>query len=224
MAAALCAPGKQASVLEEHVDELPQHVVRRLDQLLTDVGVFDRGLELPLRARRRERDRQGSELARERYPLRGRAAVRLGSERDRDVLRAHEQLDLRRQRVVAHCDRRQRTLADDHRMNELDRDVARVRARGGRAAEGHQPPAPREPLRHQMAEAGEPLSLRAEELTVGLASSVDRRLAGGIYATRRRGPAHASALSRWATDTSHSRQASTPSPVRALTSIRSTPG
>ena len=64
---ALAASLEQAAVLEEHVDELPQHVVERLDQLLADVRVAARRLELPLRARAgREGDRQAAAVAGER--------------------------------------------------------------------------------------------------------------------------------------------------------------
>ena len=87
-------------------------------------------------ARRLELDRPGSRArrARRRAPRRSRGSpasnaithvVRLGDERD--LLRQRPALGGQRERG-------QRPLADDHRVDELDRDVARVRAR--RAASG----------------------------------------------------------------------------------------
>ena len=64
--------------------------------------------------------------------------------------------------AAAHVERRQRALADDHRMNELDRDVSgvgRVRA----AAEREQTAAAREPLRQSVRCARERAVLRARK-------------------------------------------------------------
>src|SRR5580692_10235468 len=42
------AAGEQTATIEEHVHQLPKNVVERLDELLADVTIFARGLELPL--------------------------------------------------------------------------------------------------------------------------------------------------------------------------------
>src|ERR1700726_94157 len=47
-------PAQQTAMLEEHVHELPEHVVEGLDQLLADVAVIGRRLELVLSSSRRE--------------------------------------------------------------------------------------------------------------------------------------------------------------------------
>ncbi len=178
-------------MLEEHVHELPQHVVGRLDQLLADVRIGDRRLELPLGAGAPEGDRQAPAHAGDLDRAGRLAGVALAAgvhvalavgvhpeERDRDVARSEQQLGLRLESLVAQRDRRQRPLADDHRVHELDSDVARIRARGRRAAERDQPPTAREPLRHRMAEPRQPLGLGAEEPAVRLASrpGSERRL------------------------------------------------
>jgi hypothetical protein len=76
---------EQPAVVEEDVDELPQQVVQRLDDLLADERVrHRREVELPLRAgARRERDRQAAALA-----CRGECGERVGvvAEAHRDVL------------------------------------------------------------------------------------------------------------------------------------------
>ena len=48
MSAARLAALQQPAVLKEHVHELPEHVVQRLDQLLAHAGIARRRLELPL--------------------------------------------------------------------------------------------------------------------------------------------------------------------------------
>ena len=86
------APLEQAAMLEEDVDQLPQHVVERLDQLLADERVVARRLELPFRAGRRERDREAAaRRARSRAPPRSRGRR---PERDHDVVRLRQQLHL----------------------------------------------------------------------------------------------------------------------------------
>ena len=83
-----------------------------------------------------------------------------------DVVRLGDRLDLRGRAAPpsrGEPDRRQRALADDHRVDELDRDVARVRARRRRAADRDQPAAAREALGHPVAAAREPLRLALEE-------------------------------------------------------------
>ena len=88
------------------------------------------------------------------------------------------------------------------------------------------PPAGRrgcKPLGHQVAQTREPLSLLGEKLVVGDGTLIEQRLQPAVgRAIKRR--AHAGAPSRTAAETSQSRQPSMPSPVRALTSIRSTSG
>ena len=153
------------------------------------------------------------------------ALVLVGPERDRDVVRAREQVDLAREvaALAGESDRGQRPLADDHRMNELDRDVTGVGARRRRHAERDQPAAAGEALGHQMAEPREPLRLGGEERAVRLGALLEQLIQPRGGATGQ-GGLHASASSRAATADSQSRQASIPSPVRALTSIRSTSG
>jgi hypothetical protein len=64
--APLGAAAEQPPVLEEHVHELPQHVVQGLDQLLGDLRVLDPGVELPLGAGRSEGDGQAAAPASDR--------------------------------------------------------------------------------------------------------------------------------------------------------------
>ena len=109
-------------------------------------------VELPLGAgAAREGDRQAAALAR-----RGQRGedVRLVAERHRDVLGLGLERDLRRDlpALAGEPERRQRALADDHRVDELDRDVARVGAVGRRRAERDEPPLAREALGHLVAE------------------------------------------------------------------------
>ena len=111
-------------------------------------------------------------------------------------------------------------------MHELDCDMARVRTRGGRAGQRDQPAAPREPLGHPVAQAGQPLAFGPEESLVGLGTLLEHAVKLLVAAVGEDDAVHSSATSRrrLATPSSHSRHPSTPSPVRALTSIRSTPG
>ena len=88
------------------------------------------GWKLPIgRAPRREGDRLATSFPRKRQCVRdlGRALV-IDSERDRNVISLDDHLHLEAQSPALGCqsDRRERALADDHRMDELDRDVARV--------------------------------------------------------------------------------------------------
>ena len=53
-------------------------------------------------------------------------------------------------------ERRESPLADDHRMDELDRDMPRVRPGLRRSADGEEPAAAREPHRHCPAELRQP--------------------------------------------------------------------
>jgi hypothetical protein len=64
------------------------------------------------------------------------------------------------------ADRRQRALADDDRVHELDRNVARIRARRRRATERDQAAAAGEALGHPVTHAREPVGLRVEEVAI----------------------------------------------------------
>ena len=168
---------EQAAMVEEDVDELPQQVVERLDDLLADERVGDGGeVELPLGAGvGLEGDRQAAALAR-----RGERRERVGmvAEGHRDVLALGLQRDLVGDRAALAGERQrgQRALADDHRMDELDRDVARVGAVGGRGAEGHETALAREALGHLVAQAREAVGLSGEEAGVGLAALAQQGL------------------------------------------------
>ena len=96
---------------------------------------------------------QTSPLPGERQRPRRGALVLVGPETDRDVVRACDQESLRGEIApfAGQSDRGQRALADDHRVDELDRDMARIGASGRRATEGDQPAAPGEALGHQVA-------------------------------------------------------------------------
>jgi hypothetical protein len=162
---------EQPAVVEEDVDELPQQVIERLDDLLADERVRDRReVELPFGAGARgERDRQAAALAR-----RGqrRERVRVVAEAHRDVLALGLERDLvgDRAALAGDAERGQRALADDHRMDELDRHVPRVGAVGGGGAERHEPALTREALGHPVTQPREALSLGGEELRVGVAA------------------------------------------------------
>src|SRR4051794_32878520 len=168
------------AVLEEHVDQLPHEVVRRLQQLLRDERVGDVRDEAPLVAGVRERHRQAAVVEVEHDVVRlGQRAELLGRERER----------------------RQRPLAHDHRVDELDRHVAGVRACGRRGGYGEQPAAGLEALGAGVAQPRDPLAFCGEE------------------ALARRG-----ALKPQTRATSQRRHSSIPSPVFALVMMRSTPG
>ncbi len=154
-------------MLEEHVHKLPQHVVEGLHHLLTDVGVLAGRLELQLRAGLGEGDRQTSAAPGGGDRLGGLAVILADSEADRDVGASREQPHLVGQVLAlpGEADRRQGALADDHGMDELDRHVAGVRARRGRAGQGEQAPAAGEALGHRVTEHGEPPRIRLEQVT-----------------------------------------------------------
>jgi len=80
-----------------------------------------------------------------------------GPERDQDVVGPRHECQLRDQvpALAGEADRRQRPFADDHRMDELDRDVPGVRASGRRAAGRDQPTASREALGHPVTDPRE---------------------------------------------------------------------
>jgi hypothetical protein len=224
---ALGAPLEQPAMLEEHVHQLPEHVVGRLDELLADERVGARRLEHPLGAELREGDRQAASRAGRRdtrleLALRGRLA-----EGDHDVIGLDRQLELVHQgaRFAGQPERRQCALSDDHRMDKLDRNVAHVRTRGGGEAGRDQTPAAGEPLGHAVTEARDPLGLGGEEGALSYAALLQAILEQLARPARRSQRAHATAWSRrCASSASHARSASTPSPVFALHSIVRTPG
>ena len=89
--AARVAAREQAAVLEEHVHELPEHVVERLDQLLADVAGRRRRLELVLGAapaRTRSSGSRARARARAREPPRRRPRRRRTRSRCRPAARA----------------------------------------------------------------------------------------------------------------------------------------
>ena len=137
-------------VLEEDVHELPQHVVERLDQLLAHERVIRRGLEDPSAA-------PGAKAI-VRQPLAGAEPAPRLAEDDHRVARLGEQLEL----PGGERERRQRSLADDHRMDELDRDVARVGLVLRRcAARASRRPPREEAVGEHAAELRDPRGLRA---------------------------------------------------------------
>ncbi len=188
------APLEQSAVVEEDMDQLPEHVVGRLDDLLTNERVLAGRGEAPLRRAPRFGRRRSREPERQRSPV-ARSSERAGdllsallalAEADHDVLGLDQLRGPRRDRSAlgGHRERRQRPFADDHRVNELDRDVTGVGSRRrGRPQRDQSPPA-REALRHPVTAAGEPLRLAREELPVGLGARPDearkdrRRLTG----------------------------------------------
>ena len=207
---------QQSAVVEEHVHELPEHVVERLDELLADRCVLGRRFELPLRAHALERDGEAAELA---GRLDGRGGV---PERDRHVVGLDQQphLPLQRAALRAQGERRQRPLAHDHRVHELDRHVPGVRACGRGPAERDQAAVAGEALRHPVAEASQPLRLGLEESAVCPCALSERALED-VCPERL---VHTPTRSADAIRASHSRHSSMPSPVLALTSMCSTPG
>ena len=90
----------------------------------------------------------------------------------------------------------------------------------GERAQRDQPPAAGEALGHAVAQARDALRLGAEERLPRAA----RRRSSGRVARRRRRHAGAPRAPAAGSSASQSRNASTPSPVRALTSMCSTPG
>ncbi len=112
-------------------------------------------------------------------------------------------------------------------MDELDGDVAGVRARRRGAAEGHQASPAGKALGHQVTETGQALGLGVEEPGVGLGPCAQqRRHASGGVGGELGGGIHPAAMASWrvAIRVSQSRQAPMPSPVVALTTMRSTSG
>ena len=169
---------QQAAVLEEDVHELPQHVVQGLDQLLADVRVGGRGHELVLGAGRGEGERETATPAPQLEGSRRLSPVVLHVERHHDVLGPGEELQLLggRPAFAGQTDGGKRALADDHGVHELDGDMTRVRAPGGRRTDGDQAAAAREALGHAVAQPCQPLGLRGEEARVGVGALVEHPL------------------------------------------------
>src|SRR3954469_19529589 len=106
-------------------------------------------------------------------------------------------------------------------MDELHRDMPHVGAVRAAAAERDQPAPAREALGHAVAEPRDAVGLGGEEPLAGPQPLLDAR-DDEVGAGRCRPPAAAArSATPWC---SQSRHAPTPSPVRALTSIRGTPG
>jgi hypothetical protein len=95
--AAFGAALEQPTMLEEHVHELPEHVVQGLDELLGDVVFACPRLELPVGADARKGDRQAAADAGSLHYRGSVVGVRAGAESDDDVIGPHQQLDLRGQ-------------------------------------------------------------------------------------------------------------------------------
>ena len=206
-------------MVEEHVHELPQHVVGGLGELLARRTGRRSAARAPTRRRRARRRASGSRVAAPRTAASTAAAGRRRS-RCRRARRAAPTCGSGR--LADSAERRQRPLADDHRVHELDGDVARVGARRRRRAEREQPAAAREALRHRVAQLRQPLGLGREEALVGLDARGQQRVdAAGAVATAASRGAPARARGQRGEP---ARSSSTPSPVRALTSMRSTPG
>ncbi len=150
--------------------------------------------------------------------------TRLGRvpEGDRDVVRLRCELDLLRERAALSRERErgQRALAHDHRVDELHGHVTGVRAGGGRITDRDQPAAPGKALRHPVTEQRESLGLRLEELAVR-ARALGKGALENAAAERL---AHTLTFVGAPTRVSQSRHSSIPSPVLALTRMRSTPG
>ncbi len=197
-------------------------MIERLDELLVDEGVVPGRRRFPLGTDRCEGHSQAA-------PAAGggdrRGDLATAAEPDHDVVRLGEQVDLRGQDAAAgdEPDGGQGALADDHGMDELDRDVAHVGLLLRRPADRDQAAAAGEALGHRVAEARDPGGMLGEEGRVGARAPVDLLVERAPDAVGRLGAGHAGWRSR-ANSRSQSRQASSPSPVRALISIRGTPG
>ena len=202
---------EQTAVLEEHVHELPQHVVERLDQLLADVAGLGRRLELPLGAGRRERDRQASR-ARARASARAASPpILVGPERDRDVVwRARCSVDLGDE--LAALARRARSPAARACRRSPGGRTRRPRGgrpsappASGRSAISRPPRAKRSAIRWHSRASRSASAAKNSPVRFRCAAQQRFEAPGRVGGERR--VAHASASSRAATASSHSRQA-----------------
>ena len=155
--------GRRApQVVEEDVHELPEHVVERLDELLAHERVVATAVEAPLAPPPDASPAAGSnEITASRGPAQQRAA-----------------------RPARQRERRQGALADDHRVDELHRDVARVRPRLRRPADREQPAAATKRSASSRQSARDPLRLRREEAAVRVVRARQRVASSTL---RRRG-------------------------------------
>jgi hypothetical protein len=139
------AAGEQPAVVEEHVDELPQHVVERLDQLLADVAVLARRDRTPTRRRRekaivRQPRRRASSSARAASPPSSSCR-----RRSRCPRASREQLDLRAQIAALAGERRSPAARACRRSPGCTNSTATWRA--SERAAGERPNAIRRPPR-----------------------------------------------------------------------------
>ena len=180
------APLEQPAVLEEHVHELPEHVVERLHQLLADRRVRRRRLELPL-GPAPARTRASGSRARARAASAATASAvarRRRRWRCRPGSTSRPTCGVERAALAGQPQRRQRPLADDHRVHELDGHVAHVGARGRRAPERDQPPAAREALGHPVAEPRQALGLGARRRPALASRALGQRRVDATQARR----------------------------------------
>ena len=209
------AAGEQPAMLEEHVHQLPQHVVTGLHELLPHEGIGARRLQLPLGSRPARRRSSGNRSAR---PLERRAISRLGrAEREHVSSGSADRPPGRGAAALAgQPDRRQGALADDHRMDGLDGDMANVRASGG----GGPTAISRPPRANRSAIAWHSRAIRsASPRRTARSQACAARAARDAPAEPRSvGVSHAGAGAA-ASRVSHSRNSSVPSPVLELSAI-----
>ena len=161
---------QQPAMIEEDVDELPEHVVQRLRQLLADEWIVARRLEVPRRPRAGERDGETPAGLGDLERLGGLVAPR----RSRTPWRCRPARATRSTwsgsgpPSRAQTDGRQGPLADDDGVHELHRHVPHVRPRRRRGAERDESAPARESLRHLVAQRGDAARLALEEESVGL--------------------------------------------------------
>ena len=148
-------------MLQENVHRLPQRVIQDLDHFLVNEWIGDGRFAAVVAFRSRQCQRQcaGSpRLPQRRRHLR----VALGrAEPHHDIFGAQYRFEPRTEQR-RDVERRQRALADDHRMHEFHRHVLRI-GRVRTLPEGQQTPARQEALRHDAADFGQPLRFPLEE-------------------------------------------------------------
>jgi hypothetical protein len=135
---------------------------------LADVRVCGAGIELPFcSGPTREGDRQAASAAGGRDR---RERLAIVAERHRDVIGLGLECDLAGERaaLAGEPERRKCRLADDHRMNEFDGNVAGVRTRGRRVAKSHQAATACESLGHPVTQTCDAFGLLREEGPAGL--------------------------------------------------------
>ena len=174
-----CTAGEQPAVLEEDVDELPEHVIERLDELLADIAVVGRAARIPTpRPAARRRPSGSRARARSRAPG-GLAAS--SSPAPNAIAMSSPPRSARPGRARSPPSPAS-PIAGSARLPTITgwtNSTATCRASERAAAdvpERDQPAAAGEALGHQVAETREPLGLLGEELAVGLGASCKRRL------------------------------------------------